>query len=170
MKWIDLILEEDLEEVKRAFRQALTTTKSYVREYRIRHRDGRILWIQARAQIICDAEGKVAYISGIVFDITQQKQGEEAIKASEAINRLLIEKSPVGIGINTLDLQIYANAALVKTLGYDHADEIVGQAGGQALCPGRPGTGRELASRYPGGKASSGELRRHGTKKRRDDF
>ena len=170
MKWIDLILEEDLEEVKWAFRQALTTTRSYVREYRIRHRDGRILWIQARAQIICDADGKVAYISGIVFDITQQKQGEEAIKASEAINRLLIEKSPIGIGINTLDLQIYANAALVKTLGYDHADEIVGQAGGQALCPGRPGTGRELASRYPGGKAGPGELRGHGTKKRRDDF
>ena len=84
MKWADLILEEDLEEVKRAFRQALTTTKSYVREYRIRHRDGRILWIQARAQIICDADGKVAYISGVFFDITQQKQVEEAIKASEA--------------------------------------------------------------------------------------
>ena len=135
MKWIDLILEEDLEEVKEAFRQALTTTKSYVREYRIRHRDGRILWIQARAQIICDADGKVAYINGIFFDITQQKQGEEAIKASEAINRLLIEKSPIGIGINTLDLQVYANAALIKTLGYDHADEIVGQRVARLCAP-----------------------------------
>jgi PAS domain S-box-containing protein len=127
MKWIDLILEEDLEEVNRAFRQALTGTKSYIREYQIKHRDGRILWIQARAQIICDADGKVAYVSGVFFDITQQKQVQEAIKASEARNRLLIEKSPVGIGINTLDLQVYTNAALVKTFGYDHADEIVGQ-------------------------------------------
>jgi PAS domain S-box-containing protein len=135
MKWIDLILEEDLEEVKEAFRQALITTKSYVREYRIRQRDGTILWIQARAQIICDAEGKVAYISGIFFDITQQKQGEEAIKASEARSHLLIERSPIGIGINTLDLQIYANASMVKTWGYDHADEIVGQPVARLYAP-----------------------------------
>ncbi len=127
MKWIDLILEDDLEEFQRVCRQALTATKSYAREYRIRHRDGGILWIRARAQMICDAKGKVAYTSGLFFDITLEKQIQEAIKASEARNRLLIEKSPVGIGINTRDLQVYANAALVKTFSYDHADEIVGQ-------------------------------------------
>ena len=74
MKWIDLILEDDLEEFQRVCRQALTATKSYAREYRIRHRDGGILWIRARAQMICDAKGKVAYTSGLFFDITLEKQ------------------------------------------------------------------------------------------------
>ena len=57
MKWRDLILPEDLEETQQIFLRAIKSTKSYVREYRIRHKDGHLIWIQARGQIICDLPG-----------------------------------------------------------------------------------------------------------------
>jgi two-component system, cell cycle sensor histidine kinase and response regulator CckA len=83
LKWRDLILPEDVAGVRQAFIRALRITKSYVREYRIRHKDGRILWIQARGQIICDARGRMDYVSGVFFDITARRQAEDALKQSE---------------------------------------------------------------------------------------
>ena len=82
-KWTELVLEEDFEAVKQAFVHALKTDKSYVREYRIRNRNNKFLWIQERSQIICDQSGKVQYVSGIFFDITSQKQTEEALQEGE---------------------------------------------------------------------------------------
>lgn len=79
MKWRDLILPEDLEETQELFVQALKTTRSYTREYRIRRKDGRVSWIQARGQIICDLAGKIEYVSGVFFDITESKQAEETV-------------------------------------------------------------------------------------------
>jgi PAS domain S-box-containing protein len=84
MTWWDVICPEDSQEVKKAFRQALKTSRSYVREYRLRNKAGKIVWIQARGQIICDPQGKVDYITGVFFDISEQKQAEEALRQSEA--------------------------------------------------------------------------------------
>ena len=67
LKWCDLILPEDLDMSSGLFMHALKTDKSYVREYRIRKKDGEIAWIQAQGQIFCDAAGQVDYVSGVFF-------------------------------------------------------------------------------------------------------
>ena len=77
LKWSEVIRSEDMQSVKDAFIQALRTNQSYVREYRIRRKDGGILWIQEKGQIICDQDGKIDYISGVFFDITERKIFEE---------------------------------------------------------------------------------------------
>jgi PAS domain S-box-containing protein len=82
IKCCDLILPEDLNNAHRIFIEALKTDKSYVREYRIRKKDGSISWIQAMGRIFCDAAGKVDHISGAFFDITERKQAEERLSNS----------------------------------------------------------------------------------------
>jgi two-component system cell cycle sensor histidine kinase/response regulator CckA len=72
LKWSEVILPEDLPSVKDAFIQALRTNQSYVREYRIQAKDGGILWIQEKGQIIRHQDGRIDYISGIFFDITER--------------------------------------------------------------------------------------------------
>jgi PAS domain S-box-containing protein len=89
LKWSDLIIEEDLETVRKEFIEALKADKSYVREYRTKTRAGDILWIQDRGQIICDEDGMVDYVSGAFFDVTGRKMAEEALRESEKELRLL---------------------------------------------------------------------------------
>lgn len=83
-KWTDIVLEEDQTAMEEAFRKALKSDKTYRREYRIRKKDGNIVWMQEWARIICDDQGNIEYVVGILVDITKQKLDEA--------NRLNIKK------------------------------------------------------------------------------
>jgi PAS domain S-box-containing protein len=84
MKWNDILLAEDYQQFKAAFKRGLKESGSYVREYRIRRSDGEVIWIQDRGQIVCGPDGRVDYISGVFFDITEHRRAEEALGESEA--------------------------------------------------------------------------------------
>jgi PAS domain S-box-containing protein len=84
MKWSDLIVEEDLDGARQSFIKALKTDKSYAREYRIKIKGDDILWIQERAMILCDEKGEIDYVSGVFFDVTEQKRAQEALRKNEA--------------------------------------------------------------------------------------
>ncbi len=84
LKWSNLILPEDLPGAQKVVTAALKGTRSYTREYRIKAKDGKIIWIQERSQIICDTQGDFAYISGVFYDITHTKETEEALRQSQA--------------------------------------------------------------------------------------
>jgi PAS domain S-box-containing protein len=97
LKWKDLILPDDLADTKRKFIETLKADKSYEWEYRIRKEDGEIRWVQDLVQIFTDSAGKIDYVSGILFDITDRKQAEErlnrtsrALKALSACNQALV--------------------------------------------------------------------------------
>jgi len=83
LKWTDLIYQEDLEPGKAILLHALRTKGFYVREYRVRHRDDRLIWIQERSQIVLNQQGKIDYISGVFFDITDRRQTENALRSSK---------------------------------------------------------------------------------------
>ena len=97
LKWKDLILPDDLIDGKRKFIETGKVDKSCEWEYRIRKKDGEIRWIQDLAQIFTDSAGKIDYVNGILFDITDRKQAEErlqrtsrALKALSACNQALV--------------------------------------------------------------------------------
>jgi len=92
LKWSDLVAPEDREYFKEAFLAGLQTTRSYLREYRIRRQDGQVVWIQDRGQIICNPPGRVEYVSGVFFDITGSKRSEEALRESEQRLRFLTSR------------------------------------------------------------------------------
>ncbi|MDO9533413.1 MAG: HD domain-containing protein [Deltaproteobacteria bacterium] len=80
LKWTDLILDEDRPEAQQEFDAALKGCKPYLREYRIRRRDRKPIWIQERSHIVCEDKGVFTYVSGVFFDISERKQGEVALK------------------------------------------------------------------------------------------
>jgi PAS domain S-box-containing protein len=49
----------------------------YEAEYRVRHRDGRWVWIWHRALALRDAEGRLRRVIGSLIDITGRKEAEE---------------------------------------------------------------------------------------------
>jgi PAS domain S-box-containing protein len=118
LKWSDIILEEDLQQTKEVLKEALKTTQSYVREYRIRIKNGEIRWLQSRGQIICRPDGKIDYITGVFFDITKQKETEEALQAER--NRLETITRHMGAGLAVIDPDyqiVWANQVLKEASG-----------------------------------------------------
>lgn len=94
LKWLDLVLPEDLEDAKENLIKALKGDKAYVREYRIRSNDGKVIWIQERSHIVLTTDGQIDQISGVFFDITARKEMEAMLRASEARFRAFMEHSP----------------------------------------------------------------------------
>jgi len=90
MKWTDLIVEEDWEDARKKFIEALRSKAPYVREYRIRREDGRIVWIQERGYMVSGSTGRIDYVSGLFFDITERVRTEEALGESERYYRSLL--------------------------------------------------------------------------------
>ncbi len=71
--------------------------------------------------------GKI-YIQGIVRDITERKQAEDARRTSEARYRTLFEYAPDGIVIaNSEGVYIDGNASMCRMLGYSR-DELIGRS------------------------------------------
>jgi PAS domain S-box-containing protein len=89
IKWNDVVFPEDLEAARKEFVLALRAENSYVREYRVRARSGEVFWLQDRGQIVLDDSGEIEYVSGVLFDITDRKHTEEALRESERKLRLL---------------------------------------------------------------------------------
>lgn len=94
LKWTDLILEEDRDPTKLVFIQALNTNKAYVREYRIRGKEGNVIWIHERSHIVCGVDGKAEYVSGLFFDITETKRLEEKLRQTERDFHIVIDNIP----------------------------------------------------------------------------
>jgi len=93
-KWLDLILPEDLPHVRQVFLQALKGDRHYIREYRIRDRQGRIIPIQERSCIILDEAGRIEYVIGVLFDITERRRAELALKEQFLFLQTLLDTIP----------------------------------------------------------------------------
>ncbi len=85
LKWSDLVLEEDRGgEYKQAFINALKEDGRFIREYRIRTRDGRILWIEGRGQIVFRPDGQIDHVTGVLYDVSERRANREALLQSES--------------------------------------------------------------------------------------
>jgi PAS domain S-box-containing protein len=126
VKWCDLIPAEDLDYATRVFMEALKTDKSYVREHRLRKKDGEIIWVQCRGQIFLNDQGKVDYISGVSFDVTQRKQAEEALIESDKISKVLLDSNPESVLLLDKELTVItANQTAAKRFG-KRLNKIIG--------------------------------------------
>jgi len=118
LKWSDIILKEDIKAAKKSVSEAMNTGNNYVREYRIKTKAGKILWMQDRGQIITNETGEVEYFSGVFFDITKQKQAEEKLRQNERYYRSILKHMHEKIVVINRDYRITdVNTAYLTTVG-----------------------------------------------------
>jgi PAS domain S-box-containing protein len=124
--WFDVIYEDDVEITKDKFREALKTDESYMREYRIKSKEGKLVWIEEGGQIVYGEDGEIEFITGAFLDITERKLAEEALHESEEKYRSLFTSGPNPIFVLDQETQMIldANPMAEETYGYSKEDLI----------------------------------------------
>jgi PAS domain S-box-containing protein len=105
----NLILQEDRKRFDTEIRNSINKKKTVNIEYRLRHKNGKIIFINDRGKPEYDKTGKPVYVNGVIFDITGRKESEEKFKR---INRTFDVLSQ----INQAILRIKARDNLLKEI------------------------------------------------------
>ena len=125
-------------------------------EFQLRRRDGRVIWVRDFPRAIRDETGKLSCFAGVLVDITEQKQAQEAVRKSEELYRTLARNFPDG-AVCLFDHEL--RFSLVEGTGFESSglgkQALEGRTLREALPPER------AAQIEPVLKAAlSGELRR----------
>ncbi len=102
-QWRALVLEEDRELLRRTIEEATRTGRSYRLDYRLRLPNGDVRWHEAAGRPLLDERGRAHHLVGVLLDITDRKQVEEALRRSNSFNQSIIDSS--SDCIKTLDME-----------------------------------------------------------------
>lgn len=126
-KPLSLITPEGLRNEIPESQTKLLSGVSVVRLESVRLRkDGAPIHVAIAVSPVFDQDGRIVAGSGIMRDITERKNMEDALRRSEASFRSLVQNAPYGILRTTSDGRIVqANPALVEMLGYSSEEEVL---------------------------------------------
>ena len=96
-------------------------------EKRYLRKDGQPVWAQLTVSLMHDEAGRPINTVGMVEDISERKQAEEALQNSERMLRTLMDASPESMLLmDTEGSVLVANETLAQRLGRN-ADELIGR-------------------------------------------
>jgi PAS domain S-box-containing protein len=76
-EFLKLVHTEDRERVRQDIERCLAAREDYRQEYRVVWPDGAKRWIESRARVECDSDGRPVRMAGVVRDISDTKEGAE---------------------------------------------------------------------------------------------
>jgi len=82
----------------RVFAEAVRTDETgepFEATYRFQRKDGRWVWLENRAVMVRNAEGKPLFWHGLLIDVTERKRAEELLLAQTTLLRLIAEAAPL---------------------------------------------------------------------------
>jgi PAS domain S-box-containing protein len=93
--WQELILPEDRQKVLEELDLSRRERSFFRSEHRIRRIDnGEILWVNVMGRFLCRDNGEVCRFLGVIFDVTERKDAEQALARSERSFRLMADSMP----------------------------------------------------------------------------
>ncbi len=78
--WAEIMHPEDRERVLTEHRRTNQTGETFRADYRLIHKDGRVVWIRDEATMITKEGGKERTWQGVMYDITSPKRLEEKLR------------------------------------------------------------------------------------------
>lgn len=126
--FLNAIHPDDREKVNQAYTRSLEIREPYEIAHRLRMADGRIKWVNERCETFYDDQGKAVRSVGTVQDVTERKLVEDALRRSEAYNKLLFADSRVAMVVidATTGRYIDGNQAALDIYGLPSRDALLG--------------------------------------------
>ena len=94
-QFLEHIHPDDRDRVERQMREAIDKSGQFNEEFRFVRGDGRVRWLAGIGSVVKDAEGTVARLIGINYDVTDRKEAEESVRDSEERLRLAVTNAPL---------------------------------------------------------------------------
>ncbi len=127
---------DDVPKIRQAITNHLQHGEKCEAEFRIMHSLGEYRYCVARGKAQRDRFGCPLRMSGIISDITESKQLESALRASELRFRRLADANIIGIIVTDAQGTILeANQAFLEMVGYSQEDLRLGRLRSAAITP-----------------------------------
>lgn len=121
-EFFDTVHPDDREAVRAALARSIENDTPYRSEYRAVWPDETIRYIAARGRLARDDKGRPVRVNGIIWDITERKKTETALRESEAKFRSYIEWAPLAVLVADHEGRIVdVNPAAARLLGFEKA-------------------------------------------------
>jgi PAS domain S-box-containing protein len=90
---------------------------------RVRHKDGTTVWLERRSAPVRTTEGNIIASEGIIRDVTERKQMEQALRDSQARLQAIFDNAQDAILLTDDDRRyVDANPAACNMLGYEREE------------------------------------------------
>ena len=124
--WFRMVADEDRPRVEEQARRILAGEDPPPIEHRIVRKNGTERWVRNTFVPHRDERGALVAYDGLLQDITERKQAEEALRESEARFRRLSDATFEAVAIHKSGVLLNANDQYFKMFGYT-PDELLGK-------------------------------------------
>jgi diguanylate cyclase (GGDEF)-like protein/PAS domain S-box-containing protein len=123
--WEERLHPEDRTWVLIADERSRASGEPFSEEYRLLAKDGSVVWVRDKAVLLRNEAGEPLYWQGVLVDVTDRKEAEEARKESEGRFRQLFERSTDALFVHDERGRfVDCNAEACRALGYER-DELL---------------------------------------------
>ncbi len=119
----ELVHPEDLPSLDEYIQNSRNGQRSTKAEFRHLHQNGLYIWVKVHTTSILDYQGKVIGYQGVLTDINDRKNSEEALRLSEEMFRSAFNITTIGMSLASADGKfLKVNAAICNFLGYSETE------------------------------------------------
>jgi PAS domain S-box-containing protein len=93
--WFELMHPDDYARLRGAGELSVSNVTPVAQEYRMRHADGRWIWVRDTSVPVYDDAGKLEYFQGFMIDVSKRHAAEEQLRVAEERYRQIVEHTPV---------------------------------------------------------------------------